>query len=144
MHGTVQWIGTRPKRRAPLVSHRAIAATLAGLEYDHYQGSGKRTVTLVQQEHLPVIASLTGSKEIHPEQLRRNLVISGINLIGLKNRRFRIGSTLLEGSGICAPCSRMEETLGAGGYAAVRGHGGITARVIEAGNIGLGDSLVPV
>jgi MOSC domain-containing protein YiiM len=79
--------------------------------------------------------------EVAPELLRRNLVTRGINLLALKDRRFRIGAALLEGSGECAPCSRMEETFGPGGYNAVRGHGGITARVIRGGTVRVGDPI---
>jgi hypothetical protein len=66
---------------------------------------------------------------------------SGINLLALKDKRFRVGAALLEGSGECAPCSRMAETFGPGGYNAVRGHGGITARVIEGATIYIGDAV---
>ena len=109
---------------------------------------GKRQVTLIQAEHLPVIAALAGLGAVTPEELRRNVVVSGLPLLALKDRRFRIGSeaggwVLLEGTGECHPCSRMEEAFGPGGYNAVRGHGGITARVLEGGPIRVGGMLVP-
>jgi MOSC domain-containing protein YiiM len=76
-----------------------------------------------------------------PELTRRNIVVSGINLLALKDRRFQIGGAVLEATGPCEPCSRMEENLGPGGYNAMRGHGGITARVVEEGTIRVGDEV---
>ena len=98
-------------------------------------------ITLIQLEHLAVIGAFCGVS-VSPDLLRRNLAVSGINLLALKDRRFRIGDALLEGNGLCRPCSRMEENLGLGGYNAVRGHGGITARVIEGAMIKVGQSVV--
>ena len=76
--------------------------------------------------------------------LRRNLLVSGIPLIALKGRRFRIGDVLLEGTESCDPCSRMEAALGPGGYNAMRGHGGLCARIIEGGRLRLGDAVQPL
>jgi MOSC domain-containing protein YiiM len=101
-----------------------------------------RQVTLIQAEHLDVIAKLARVAQLDPVGLRRNLVVSGINLLALKNARLKLGdSVVLEIVGPCQPCSRMEETIGPGGYAAMRGHGGMTARVIEGGPIAVGDAV---
>ncbi|MGI9388337.1 MAG: MOSC domain-containing protein [Methyloligellaceae bacterium] len=141
--GVVRWIGVRPARKADLLAVEEVAITEAGLDGDHRAKPGKRAVTLIQFEHFAVFASLLGVGTVTPELLRRNIVVSGINLLGLRNRRFRIGSAVFDGSGICAPCSRMEAALGPGGYSAVRGHGGITARVVEEGTVSVGDRVAP-
>jgi MOSC domain-containing protein YiiM len=142
--GRLTWIGLRPARRYPIET-RTSAMLLAGhgVEGDHYatKRDGSRQVTLIAVEDIAATAEFLGLPEIVPESLRRNLVTSGINLVALKHSRFRVGTALLEGSGECAPCSRMEEALGPGGYNAVRGHGGITARVIEGGEIHVGDRV---
>ncbi|ANE42518.1 MOSC domain-containing protein [Deinococcus puniceus] len=106
-----------------------------------WTGPGKRQVTLIQAEHLPVIAALAGVQTVTPEEMRRNIVVSGLSVLALKDARFQLGEVILEGTGECHPCSRMEETFGAGGYNAVRGHGGITARVVRGGLIRVGDAL---
>jgi MOSC domain-containing protein YiiM len=141
--GRVEWIGIRPARHAAPQALPEVLATDGGLVGDHY-GGGRREVTLIQAEHLAAVASLVGVPRVDPALLRRNIVVAGINLLALKGRRFRVGAALLEHTGPCEPCSRMEEALGAGGYNAMRGHGGITARVLERGTIRLGDALSPV
>ena len=144
--GRVIWIGLRKTRREPLFQvDSARALKDEGLEGDHYsRRAGNRQVTLIQSESLRAIASHLGLNEVSPFDLRRNIVTSGINLNALKDRRFRIGDAVLEASGECHPCSRMEETFGAGGYNAVRGFGGITARVIEGGTITLDSTVEPL
>ena len=142
--GRLTWIGLRPERRAELQPvDQALLEPGRGLVGDRWRGAvtGARQVTLITAEHLAAVAGFLGRDVLPPEELRRNLVIQGMNLLALKGRRFRLGETLLECSGECHPCSRMEEVLGPGGYNALRGHGGITARVIEGGAIRLGDAL---
>jgi MOSC domain-containing protein YiiM len=140
--GKLEWIGLRPAQRAPVQAVASARAEVGrGLIGDRYAESPgtKRQVTLIQAEHLAVIARLSGHVSIPPEWLRRNLLVSGINLLALKDRPFRIGAVLLEGTGLCHPCTRMEAVLGPGGYNAMRGHGGITARVLESADLRVGD-----
>jgi MOSC domain-containing protein YiiM len=141
--GVVEWIGLRLQRRGPVsVVESAVLDAQAGMIGDHYNNPkrGTRHVTLIQREDLTAIASYL-DQVVTPEQLRRNIVMRGVNLLALKDKRFRLGEALLEMTGECHPCSRMEETFGAGGYNAVRSHGGITARVLESGIVRLGDKL---
>jgi MOSC domain-containing protein YiiM len=118
-----------------------------GLKGDHRDSKkandkAKRQLTLIQAEHLPMVASSLGLTNLDPTLTRRNLLVSGINLLALKDIRFKIGDVVLEGTGPCHPCSRMEENLGLGGYNAMRGHGGITARVIKGGVIKVGSQVL--
>ena len=141
--GQLEWIGLRPVKREKLNTVESVnVSTTSALEGDHYaKPDGKRMVTLIQKEHLDTVATIL-KKDIDPSDCRRNLVVSGINLYALHDAQFTVGDeVVLEGTGFCHPCSRMEANLGEGGYNAMRGHGGITARVIKGGRITLGDSI---
>lgn len=140
--GRLDWIGLRPAREADMTVAETAQVTAAdGLVGDRGV-SAKRAVTLIQAEHLSVIAALLGKNHpIHPQLVRRNLVVSGINLLALRHRRFRIGGAILEGTAPCAPCSKMEAALGPGGWNAMRGHGGLYAAVVEGGEISVGDPV---
>lgn len=141
--GQVRWIGLRPARNEPMRAvDSAEAVAGRGLRGDRYaSASGKRGITLIQAEHLPAIAALVGLGAVETAALRRNLVVSGISLIALKGRRFRIGDVLCEGTAPCDPCSRMEAALGPGGYNAMRGHGGLCARILQSGTLRVGDAV---
>jgi len=141
--GTVAWLGLRPGKREPMLTPERVELRVGeGLLGDRYQGRGNRGVTLIQAEHLAALGSLLGRDgPVDPALLRRNIVVRGINLLALKNCRFQVGEALLETTGLCHPCSRMEAALGPGGYNAMRGHGGITARVVEGGSVRLGDQV---
>ena len=111
--GNVEWIGVRTKKKENLSVVESVKVKKGtGIAGDHFKGtlSGKREVTLIQKEHLNVISNILGGKTINPKLTRRNIVISGINLLSLKNQLFKVGSTILETTGICAPCKKWKKT----------------------------------
>lgn len=151
--GRVESIHLRPIRRGPTSTvQEAFAIADRGLEGDHSstaRAGGRRQITLIQAEHLPVVAALADLPEMDPALLRRNLVISGLNLTSARSLfrdqplELAIGSEVrLQITGPCEPCSRMEEVLGPGGYNLMRGHGGFTARVLRGGMVRVGDQVV--
>jgi MOSC domain-containing protein YiiM len=152
--GKLEAIFLRPARDEPCISVNLVKAIAdkgllgdrASLKTSSTTISSKRQVTLIQAEHIQVL-SLLLKKTVTAEILRRNLVVSGINLLASKSlfkdqpMQLMIGEVILEVTGPCEPCSKMEVLLGKGGYNAMRGHGGITAKVIKGGNITLNDSV---
>lgn len=140
--GRLDWIGLRPARLAGMEVADSVLLEIGGLKGDHAR-PGQRALTLIQAEHLSVIAALAGLPSVAPETLRRNLVISRLNLSAFRGKRLWIGAALVEISTICAPCSRMETALGPGGYTAMRGHGGWCATVLTPGRITLADTVRP-
>ncbi|MEM9622406.1 MAG: MOSC domain-containing protein [Pseudomonadota bacterium] len=141
--GEVLWLGARPARNVAMVCPQALELRpLQGIVGDRYQSRrGNRQVTLVQAEHLQVVASLLQRSDLAPALLRRNVLVEGINLLALLGQEFRLGEATLIATGRCQPCSKMERLLGYGGYNAMRGHGGITANVVQAGVVRVGDTL---
>jgi MOSC domain-containing protein YiiM len=154
--GVLDGIYLRPARDEPA---RAVSSAFAlpgrGLEGDRaaarasrLAGGSKRQVTLIQAEHLPLFAAWLQRDAIDPVVLRRNLVVRGLNLLSarspLRDMRLAlcIGAAVrLELTGPCDPCSKIERDLGAGAYNALRGHGGVTARVLDGGEFAVGDRI---
>ncbi len=143
--GKLEWIGVRAERRGEvLVVDRAEAVIGMGLVGDHRMkktpGSA-RQVTLISSEYIQQICQHTGHAAIDPSLLRRNLVISGMNMNLLRYQRLQIGEVILETSALAHPCSRMDEALGPGGAAAMFGYGGLCAKVIQGGAMRVGDAV---
>lgn len=152
--GRVEAILLRPARLVPMASVSEVAVELGrGLigdrrSFDLRTGdlAQKREITLFQAEHLSVIARWLGLPSLDPARLRRNLLVSGINLASMRSLfadvrlQWQFGeAVVLEVTGTCEPCSLMEAELGEGGYNAMRGHGGVTARVVVGGTIRVAD-----
>jgi len=145
--GQLQWIGLRPARKIPmLVEQQVDALASLGLKGDRRcegTAGSARQVTIISVEYIDMIQRLLKRDDITPELLRRNLVVSGINLTALRHQRFRIGEqAIFEATALCHPCRRMELALGKGGVAAMLGHGGLCAKILQSGTIHIGDPII--
>jgi MOSC domain-containing protein YiiM len=121
-----------------------------GIEGDRYcEGTGFWTpygdvceVTLISSEDLDRIESELGIRVKNGEH-RRNIITRGIRLEGLRGRKFRIGETVLEYDRPRPPCRHVQDLTEPGMTRALKGRGGICARVIEGGMIRTQDAIEP-
>ena len=149
-YARLNWIGVRPARDVAMVEVDRVEVRLGrGLVGDRYGkvapksgvNNGKREVTLIATEAIQIIAAhlrVIDGRDLYP-YTRRNLVVEGVDLVEFIGKRFSIGEVEFEGTGECEPCKRMNLTLGRGGFAAMRGLGGLTARIIQPGILIVGD-----
>jgi MOSC domain-containing protein YiiM len=157
--GRLDAIWVRAQRRGAMQAmNEAQAEVGRGLLGDHRSATLRtdparrgREITLIQAEHLPLIAHWSGLTAIDAGLLRRNLVVSGLNLLSMRSPFadarvvWQLGDDVrLQITGPCDPCSRMASLLGPGGYNAMRGHGGLTAMLLRGGRLRVGDRLRPV
>ena len=97
----------------------------------------KEAVKPVDSVHVSQVSGLTGDHETKEHRL-----VSGLDFSDLENRQIVLGEALIEVTGLCHPCSRMDETIGPGGRTALANRGGLTARVVRDGNVRIGDKVL--
>jgi MOSC domain-containing protein YiiM len=137
-------VGSAPMRRVTEV--RALEGRgLAGDRYlertGYWTGVDECQVTLIEAEGLEEIRARTEVRVSNGEH-RRNIVTRGIDLHGLRRKRFRIGEVVLEFDRPRPPCRYIQSVSERGMTRALgRTRGGICARVVAGGLIRVGDSV---
>lgn len=147
MEGTVDQIIIAPESGADVATPSSVEAIegrgLAGDRYllDEQGGSRKGNLTLIEGSSFDHLLSL--GLELAGTELRRNLVVSGIDLNPLVGREFSVGDVLCRATELCEPCRYIERRTKPGVLAALVGRGGIRAEILSGGTISIGDPVVP-
>ena len=149
MNGVVEEIYITPEGSAAMQRVEEVRTIEGcGIEGDRYcEGTGFWTpygdvceVTLIESEDLDYIQNELGISVNNGEH-RRNVVTSGIRLGDLRRKRFRIGEAVLEYDRPRPPCKHVQDVSEPGMTRALKGRGGICARVVEAGRIRVRDVI---
>lgn len=149
MAGFVEGIYLAPEGGAPPeLVEGAEALEGRGLKGDRYSsGTGHWSrfgrdcqVTFVEAEDLEQIETETGLRVANGEH-RRNLVTRGVRLEDLRRTRFRVGGALFDRGKPCSVCRHVERLTEPGMTRALKGRGGMCARVLEGGSICIGDTI---
>ncbi len=134
--GTIISLQLCTGRREPMLRRETLQAVAnLGLEGDHHaKADSSRQVLLIDEETLGLFGLAAGD-------VRENITTRGIVLKQLASgARVRAGAALLEITIPCTPCDFIEG-LGAGFREQMRGQRGMLARVVQGGEIRIGDSI---
>jgi MOSC domain-containing protein YiiM len=113
----------------------AIALTDCGLEGDRNARPGRRRQILLVER------AVLDEFQLPPGALSEQTTVDGVALSAIApGTRLRAGSVLLEVSGPCEPCHKMNRH-GPGMQELLRGKRGLLARVLEGGEVRVGDEL---
>jgi MOSC domain-containing protein YiiM len=133
---TIVGIFTSPARKSGRsdAHERRRAIEGQGLEGCAHANPPKREVLFVSKEHLD-------SVDVEPGAIRENITVEGDDVekwpVG---QRVRAGAAEFEITMVCDPCHRMDE-LRDGLRAQLQGKRGMLARVVESGEIAIGDAI---
>ena len=131
------------KTDLPVAVDHATAIAGKGLEgdryffgigtYSDYPDTRGRNLTLIEIDALERAG-------IDAAEARRNLVVSGLDLGGLVDRRFRIGEVECLGRRLCEPCAYLEGLTHPGVLRALV-HTGLRVDILTGGRIARGDTI---
>ena len=129
-------VWTSPARKSGRMDghERRQAIEGQGLEGCAHANPPKREVLFASKEHLDSVG-------VDPGAIRENLTVEGDDVqqwaIG---QRVRAGGAVFEITMVCDPCQRMDD-LRQGLRAELDGKRGMLARVVESGEVAVGDEI---
>jgi MOSC domain-containing protein YiiM len=133
---SVDALFTSPARKSGVsTAHERLRAIAGqGLEGCAHANPPKREVLFASREHLDAL-------DLEPGLIRENITVAGEDVEQWEiGSRVRAGDALFEITMVCDPCHRMDE-LRDGLRAELEGRRGMLARVVEGGEVAVGDSV---
>jgi len=118
-----------------------------GIVGDRYYGHSedyKGQITFFSSEVATEMQEHFKLEELDRSTMRRNVLVSGVDLNALIGKRFRIGELIFVGSEECTPCFWMNEAVSEGALDWLKGRGGLRCRIETSGTLKTGETRVEI
>lgn len=110
-------------------------AGIVGDRYFQHKEDYKGQITFFDHAVYERISRDFDLPDLNPALFRRNVITAGIDLNTLIGQRFTLQGVEFEGSEECRPCYWMDESVTPGVHEALKGHGGLRARILTSGRL---------
>ena len=126
----------------PVESARARAGKgLEGNRYFFEDGAPPgNAITLISADAVDDFAAESGIP-LTPQQSRRNVVTTGIDLNALVGKRFQVGDVECEGVELCEPCTTLQAMTYPEVLKGMVHRAGLNADILTDGEIAVGDTV---
>ncbi|MEM7790107.1 MAG: MOSC domain-containing protein [Verrucomicrobiota bacterium] len=106
---------------------------LKGDRFFDYKEDFKGQITFFDWAVYERMKEQFGRPDLEPYVFRRNVLTEGVDLNTLIGQRFEVQGILFEGSEESTPCYWMNEAIAPGAEEALKGNGGLRARILTDG-----------
>ncbi|HEX8897227.1 MAG TPA: MOSC domain-containing protein [Chthoniobacterales bacterium] len=113
---------------------------IRGDRFYDYRDEYKGQITFFSLEVFERLAQHFGLTNKSPGVLRRNVIVSGVELNDLIGEEFSIQGVRLRGTAHCKPCYWLDQAVAPGTEEFLQGNGGLRAQIVTDGVIAVGDA----
>ena len=111
---------------------------IRGDRFYDYRHDYKGQITFFSQEVFDGLSAAFPHVRKSPGALRRNVVVSGINLNSLIGEEFELQGMRFLGTAHCRPCYWLDQAFAPGAEAWLKGNGGLRAQILTNGTLRIG------
>jgi MOSC domain-containing protein YiiM len=113
---------------------------IRGDRFYDYRDNYKGQITFFSFEVFERLAQHFGLTEKSAGALRRNVIVSGVELNDLIGEEFSIQGVRLRGTAHCKPCYWLDQAIAPGAEKFLEGNGGLRTQILSDGVIAVGDA----
>ncbi len=117
---------------------------IRGDRFFDYRNDYKGQITFFSSEVFAELARAFGLTNSSAGVLRRNVIVSGIDLNDLIGLDFEVQGVRFRGTAHCKPCYWMDKAIALGAEKFLAGRGGLRAKILTDGIIGIGEARLKI